>query len=184
MKEAETESVVLTEEQLDSNSTNVEGHLGGSVGEASAFSSGCDLRVLGSSPTSGSLLSEKQLEVLSPPSSLPLKKKTKMDAKMPTYTKTVTSSPPSHSSVWLVYFPATPANVGTQWLLPIGPGRPRAVCIRGRSGQPRKPTPPSFPHLSAYPSPNTYVVSEPEGTLPARVASESTTHSKHTVEVA
>ena len=33
------------------------GRLGGSVGEASAFGSGRDPRVLGSSPTSGSLLS-------------------------------------------------------------------------------------------------------------------------------
>ena len=33
------------------------GHLGGSVSEASAFSSGHDPRVLGSSLTSGSLLS-------------------------------------------------------------------------------------------------------------------------------
>ena len=33
------------------------GHLGGSVSEASAFSSGHDLRVLGLSPSSGSLLS-------------------------------------------------------------------------------------------------------------------------------
>ena len=33
------------------------GHLGGSEGKVSAFSSGHDLRVLGSSPASGSLLS-------------------------------------------------------------------------------------------------------------------------------
>ena len=36
-------------------------HLGGSVGEVSAFSSGHDLRVLGSSPVLGSLLSWKLL---------------------------------------------------------------------------------------------------------------------------
>ena len=35
------------------------GRLGGSVGEASAFDSGHDPRVLGSSPTSGSLLSRE-----------------------------------------------------------------------------------------------------------------------------
>ena len=35
----------------------MEGHLGGSVSEASAFGSGHDLRVLGLSPMSGSLLS-------------------------------------------------------------------------------------------------------------------------------
>lgn len=33
------------------------GHLGGCVGYVPAFGSGCDLRVLGSSPTSVSLLS-------------------------------------------------------------------------------------------------------------------------------
>ena len=43
------------------------GHLGGSVSEASAFSSGHDPRVLGSSLTSGSLLSGEQ-SLLPPPS--------------------------------------------------------------------------------------------------------------------
>ena len=39
----------------------VGGHLGGSVGEVSAFSSGHDLRILGSSPMSGSLISRESL---------------------------------------------------------------------------------------------------------------------------
>ena len=45
------------------------GSLGGSVGEASAFSSGHDLGVLGSGPTLGSLLSG---ELASPSASLPV----------------------------------------------------------------------------------------------------------------
>ena len=47
---------------------NFKGRLGGSVGETPAFSSGHDLRVLGWSPPSGSLLSGESAF----PSSLPL----------------------------------------------------------------------------------------------------------------
>ena len=53
------------------------GHLGGSVGWASAFGSGQDLRVLGSSPVSGSLLNRSlflslSLPLLSPAHALSL----------------------------------------------------------------------------------------------------------------
>lgn len=109
-----------------------------------------------------------------------------MNAKMPNYTKIVTSSPPSHSSV-LVYPQAAPAKVGTQWLPPSRPGRPRAVCTRGRSGgQARaEPTPPLLtPPCSPFPqlSPNTDTVSEPEEPFPNGLASEPTADT--TIEVA
>ena len=50
----------------------MEGHLGGSVGVASTFSSGHDPGVLGSSPMLGSLLSRESASPSAPPLSLPM----------------------------------------------------------------------------------------------------------------
>jgi len=69
---------------------------GGSVGEASAFSSGHDLRVLGLSPVSGSLLSGESasLSVLPPARSLSqinkiLKNKTKQNKTLELYLEAI-----------------------------------------------------------------------------------------------